>query len=227
MLSHIESLFKLCKEQPFSREKIRKYILENQMDSEAVTRTALKLCNYCFCSCSDYLYKNTKDPLPEELITYNWEELFDVLIETGLDNDLIIGDDKNDYENILQELQYFDNGDLGARILRNILSQGGNPNIVIDGISLFEDIDSNLMLDIKLDCYQHKWQLDNAWRFWLVMVGFGGTIKNGLCPLEMCDGFQPDIFKNFEKYDYTIKWLGKDFEMEIFDKETKTIVATA
>ena len=33
--------------------------------------------------------------------------------------------------------------------------------------------------------------------------------------------------KEFEKFDYNIKWLEKDFEMQIFDKETKTVVAIA
>ena len=68
---------------------------------------------------------------------------------------------------------------------------------------------------------------DNAWRYRLVMVGFGGTINNGQNPVEMCNGLKPDIFKEFEKYDYRIKRSEEDFEMEIFDKETKITVATA
>ena len=227
MQSHIESLFELCKEKPFCEDKIKKYILDNQMNSEAVTRTALKLCDYGFCSYSDYLYENEEEPLPENLRTYNWENLFNILIENGLDANLVICDDNINSKNVLQKIKYFDDGDLGARILRNILNNGGNPNIIIDNMNLFEEIDSDLMLDILMDLYHHKWQLDKAWKFWLVMVGFGGTINNGLCPVEMCDGFQPEIFKNFEKYDYTIKWLEKDFEMQIFNKETKKIVGIA
>ncbi len=227
MVSHIEKLFELCKEQPFSEDIIRKYIINNQMNSEDVTRTALKLCDYGFCSYSDYLYENEKEPLPGDLITYNWETLFNLLVENGLDANLVICDDGINYENVMQEIKYFDDSDLGARILRNLLNNGGNPNITIDNCNLFEEIDSDLMLDILMDLYHHKWQLDKAWRFWLVMVGFGGTINNGQCPVEMCAGFEPDIFKEFEKFDYNIKWLKDDFEMQIFDKETKTVVGIA
>ena len=166
-----EKLYELCVEQPFDKEKITGFIKYNKPDSEQITRTALKLCEVGSCSYSDYLYTHEKEPLPEELITYKWEELFDVLIEAGLDADLIICDDGRSYENVLQELQFFDDGDLGAKIVRNILNKAGNPNIIIDCESLFEDIDGKLMLDIQLGCYYHKWQLDNAWRFWLVMVG--------------------------------------------------------
>ncbi len=227
MLSHIDRLFELCKEQPFSEEKITKYILDNKMSSEEVTRSALKLCNYGFCSYSDYLYEKEKEPMPEDLITFNWETLFNILIKNGLDANLVICDDGMNYENILQEIKYFDDGNLGAKILRNTLNHNGNPNIVIDNQNLFEEIDSDLMLDISMGLYHHKWQLDNAWRFWLVMVGFGGTINNVQCPVEMRDGFQVEIFKEFEKFDYNIKWFEKDFEMQIFDKETKTVVAIA
>lgn len=227
MKSNTEKLFELCAEQLFDEGKIRKYISENKMNSEEVTRTALKLCDHGFCSYSDYLYEYEKEPLPEELETYNWESLFDILIESGLDANLVICDDGINYENLLQSLQFLDDGDLSARILRNVLKNNGNPNIMLGGRNLFEDIDSDLIFDIQLGLYHHKWQLDKAWRYWLVMVGFGGTINNGQSPVEMCNRLQPDIFKEFEKYDYRIKWLEKDFEMEIFDKETKIIVATA
>ena len=227
MNSNTKILFELCTEQPFDEGKIRKYISENKMSSEEVTRTALKLCDHGFCSYSDYLYEHEKEPLPEELETYNWEALFDILIECGLDANLVICDDGINYENLLQSLQFLEHGDLSARILRNVLKNNGNPNILIDDLGLFADIDSNLMIDIQLSLHHHKWQLDNAWRYWLVMVGFGGTINNGQSPVEMCNGLQPDIFKEFEKYDYRIKRSEEDFEMEIFDKETKITVATA
>lgn len=227
MKSNAEKLFELCAEQPFDKEKIKIFISDNKMNCEEVTRTALKLCDHGFCSYSDYLYEYEKEPLPEELETYNWESLFDILIDSGLDANLVICDDGINHENILQSLQYLDNGDLSARILRNILNNNGNPNILIDGSSLFSDIDSDLMIDIRMSLYHHKWQLDNAWRYWLVMVGFGGIKTDGPCPVEMCNGLQADIFKEFEKYDYRIKRSEEDFEMEIFDKETNMVVAIA
>ena len=46
MSNHIETLLELCKEQPFDTEKIQNYITTNKMNSEQITQTAIKLCEY-------------------------------------------------------------------------------------------------------------------------------------------------------------------------------------
>lgn len=227
MKAHIEALVELCKEQPFSVEKIQGYISRNAMDSEAVTRAALALCEYGEFDAREYEYRHGKLPEPEELVTHNWETLFDLLLANGLDAQLVICDDGRNYENILQSIQYLDDGDLNARIARNILRQQGTPNVVIDGISFFREIDGDLMMDILMGLYHEQWMQDAAFRFWLVLVGFGGVSENGKSPVEMREGYSAEIFRDFEKYDYRILWKGKDFDMEIFEKESGTVVATA
>lgn len=226
MTTHIDGLYELCKEQPFDIEKIKQYIKNNNMNSEAVTRAALKLCDHGMFSYSDYLYHNEKEPKPEELSTYNWELLFNTLIDNGLDADLITCDDGHNYENILQSVLYFDDGDLSARVLRNILSKGGTPNVVIDNTPFFVEVDADFIIDIDMGLYPHKWQVDNAFRSWLVLIGFGGVIKDGKLPVKMCDGYSPDIFKDFERFDYCITHTEKDFELQILEKETSAVVAT-
>lgn len=226
MTTHIDGLFELCKAQPFDIEKIKRYIQNNNMNSEEVTRAALKLCDYGMLSYSEYLYHNEREPKPEELPTYNWELLFDILIDNGLDANLVTCDDGHNYENILQSVQYLDDGELGARVLRNILSKGGTPNVVIDNTPFFVEVDADFIIDIDMGLYPHKWQIDNAFRFWMVLIGFGGVIKDGKLPVKMCDGYSPDIFKNFEKFDYCITHTEKDFELQILEKETSAVVAT-
>lgn len=227
MTTHIDALVALCKEQPFSTEKIQNYISQNNMSSEAVTRVALALCEYGEFSVKEYIWQYEKEPRSEELVTYNWEELFNVLLSNGLDANLVICDDGRNYENILQSIQYFDDRDLSARIARNILLHHGTPNIMIGEESLFREVDGNLMMDINLGLYPEKEMLDNAFRFWLVLVGFGGLITDGKSPVRMCDGYQVEMFKNFEKFDCRIIYNAKEFDMEIFEKETGVIVATA
>lgn len=225
MSNRIEGLFELCKEQPFDIQKIQNYISANQMTSEEVTRATLKLCDYGNLCYTEYFFVNDKEPQPEELPTYNWEVLFDILIDNGLDPDLVICDDETNYENVLQSLRYFDDGDLGARISRNILSKGGSPNVMIDYISLFEDVNVDFIMDIDMELYPYKWQVDNVFCFWLVLVGFGGVVKDGELPVTMCDNYTPDIFKEFEKFTYNIIRKADDFELQIIEKETNTIVA--
>ena len=140
MSNHIETLLELCKEQPFDTEKIQNYITTNKMNSEQITQTAIKLCEYGMWSYSDCLSENKKEPLPEELRTYNWESLFNILLENGLDANLVIENGRFNFANVLYELQYFDDRYLGAKIARNILSNGTNPNIVIDSCPLFKEI---------------------------------------------------------------------------------------
>ena len=226
MNTHIDALLELCKRQPFDIEKIEKYIRGNKLSSEEVTRAAIKLCDYGMISRGEFTYENEREPLPEELPTYNWEFLFNILIQNGLDPDLVICDDGINYKNILQELFYIDNDDLGAKIIRNILSKGGSPNIMIDGISFFVDTDLNFIMDIQMDLYYYKWQVDQVFRFWLVLIGFGGVLKDGRLPITMQGNYKPEIFKDFEKFDYNIIRKENDFELQIIEKDTKTIVAT-
>lgn len=226
MADCIDGLFELCKKQPFDIEKIQYFITSNNMNSEEVTRAALKLCDYGMFSYSDYLYEYEKEPQPSDLRTYNWEQLFNILIDNGLDASLVICDDGRNFENILQSVGYFDDGDLGARVLRNILSKGFSPNIVIDNIPFFEEVDGDLIMDIDMGLYPHKWQLDNAVRFWLVLVGFGGVIKGDKVPVNMCESYSPQILKEFEKFDYDIIYDNNDWKMRIVNKETNDLVAT-
>ena len=226
MKERINSLVQLCKEQPFNVEKIQAYILDNKLNSEEITRAAIELCEYGMFAYDEFRYHNKREPEPQELETYLWEQLFDILIENGLDADLVFCDDGINYENILQSVQYFDDGDLGARVLRNILTKGGNPNILIDNYPFFAEVDSDFIMDIQMGLYPEKWQVDNVFRFWLVLIGFGGVMKDGKCPVNLCPGNAIEAFKKFEKFDYKIIYEKNDFELEIIDKESNNIVAT-
>ncbi len=195
------------------------------MTEEEVTRAVLKLCDHGMFSYCDYLYRYEKEPQPHELSTYNWEKLFDILVENGLDPNLVICDDGINYDNVLQALQYFDDGDLGARILRNILFKNGNSNIMIGGTSLFEEVDANFTMDIQMGLYSDERQFEKAFRFWLVLIGFGGVIKGGKLPVTMCQNNDPCIFKEFERFGYRLTYEKNDYELQIIDKETETVVA--
>lgn len=225
-MKRIKNLVALCEEQPFSVEKIQAYICDNKLNSEEITRAAIAVCEYGMFSYDTFRFQNNREPQPQELITYNWERLFDVFIEHGLDAELVMYDDGKDGENILQSLQFLDDGDLGARILRNVLLKGGNPNVVIGGHPFFEEVDSDFVIDIQMGLYPEKWQVDNAFRFWLVLMGFGGVIRDGKCAVHLCKGFEMESFRDFEKFDYKIIYNEQDFELQIFRRGTGDLVAT-
>lgn len=226
MTSSIDRLLALCKEQPFDAEKIRRFITENRMSREAVTRAALKLCDCGMYAYSDYVYDHEREPQPHELCTHGWEELFGVLTDCGLDASLVFCDDGINRRNLLYFVRNLDTPDLGARILRNLLRAGVSPNLPIDGQPFFEEVDSDLITDLELDLYSQAWQQDNAVHFWLVQVGFGGVIKGGDLPVRMRDGLPPQIFREFERFDCEIVRKKGDFEIRITEKETGRLVAT-
>ena len=226
MESCIDGLFELCKEQPFDIIRIQSFIENNNMNGEEVTRAAIKLCDYGMYANSDHIIEYTNKPFHDDLRKHEWEQLFILLLDNGLDANLVICDDGINYYNILQSVRQFDDGELSARILRNILSRGFSPNILIDNITFFDEVDGDLITDIDMDLYYHKWQLDNAVRFWLVLVGFGGKIKGKKPPVNMCESYSVQILKEFERFDYDIIYVKDDWEMRIIDRETKSIVAT-
>lgn len=226
MKERINSLVQLCKEQPFSVDEIQTYIIENKLNSEEITRVAIEVCEYGMFSYGDFLFDQNREPEPHELRTFNWEALFDIFIENGLDANLVFCDDGINYENILQSVQHFDDGDLGPRVLRNILTNGGNPNVLIDNYPFFAEVDSDFIMDIQMGLYPEKWQVNNAFRFWLVLMGFGGVMKNGKCPVNLCPGNSIDAFKEFEKFDYKIIYKENDFKLKILDRTSGNIVAT-
>jgi hypothetical protein len=42
----------------------------------------------------------------------------------------------------------------------------------------------------------------------------------------MCENYSPQIFREFEKFDYNIIYANNDFELKIIEKETNNLVAT-
>ena len=174
----------------------------------------------------DFLWEGKREPQVGELRTYRWEELFELLADHGLIPDKVVYDCSDEGDSVLSQLQYFDDGDLGARITRNLLRRGGNPNAVVDGLPLFMHVDDNFTCDMYMDLYDDKRLQDVAFRFWLVLMGFGGVQRDGRYPVTMHGGHTPAIFRDFEKYDYCIDRTKKNHALYIFEKETHCIVAT-
>ncbi len=220
-----KALLSLCLEIPFDAEKAERYIKENRLSGEDVTRMAIKLCEEIGYARVDFVWEHGREPEENELTQRNSEEIFSVLIENGLDPNLVICDNGTDYENIMQSLTCIQHGNDGVKILRKLLLGGGDPNIVIDVTPFFEEFDMDFTLDAEMNLYPHKWQMDNAFAFWLVLMGFGGKIKNRDCPVSMQNGCKAEIFRDFEKFDYRIKRSKDDFTLEIFFRETGEIAA--
>ena len=226
MKKYVNGLVSLCKKKPFDTELIEKYIAENKMDSDSVTRAAIELCEYGLCDYDDFVFENNREPSPEELRTHRWDELFDVFIQNGLDPELVICDDGINRENIIQSLQFIDNGNIGAVILRNILNKSGSPNMVVDCNGFFEEFHVDFTWDVEMGLYSQRRLEATAFRFWLVLMGFGGAVSWREKPIDTVEGFDVADFKSFELFDYRTERDNGACKIIIFLKSTGETVAT-
>lgn len=218
----IKTLFELCNKPNIDLVEIEKYIVRSKATPEEITHSAIQLADKNYFEIHGYYTEETK-PAPEDLVTTNWSELFDLFIKYGLLPNLIYTTDGINYYNVMQELRFIDNGDIAPIIMRKLMECGGNPNLDIKGERLFSDIDFSIVFDVvELD---NKRLFDIEFKLWLVMMGYGGYIKDHECPVKMKKGYTQEIFKDFENFDYTIEWAPKDWIMHIFRKDNGEEVA--
>ena len=223
MTTEIQTLTQLCVETPLSLDKIQRYILDNKMDGAAVTYAAIQACNEGDEACGYYMEADGQLPA-----VHPWEPLFDLLLDHGLDVELVIRYDEINDDNILMALHFLDCGNLNARLARKILSRGGTPNVPMTnrGITAFEDLSSSVYIDIAYDTYYEKRKLHQAIVYWMVLVGFGGKDLGNHDPVTMQGGHKVEILQEFERFTHKIVFTspGK-FDLYILDKQTQEVVA--
>ncbi|MBR6513575.1 MAG: hypothetical protein IKT46_01950 [Clostridia bacterium] len=108
--------------------------------------------------------------------------------------------------------------------MRKLLECGGDPNINIDGEHWFSYVDFKIVFDVVE--LNNKRLFDIEFKVWLVMMGYGGYIKDHECPVKMNTGYTPEIFKRFEDFDYRIEHIPNDWIMHIYRKSNGEEVAT-
>jgi len=222
--SIIDNLVALCVAKQPNVEAVDTYIFANQLTAEEVTYAAIKVCEKAEFEISEYIYRFEHWPSKKELLTNNWVALFDVFIGHGLDANMVFPADGPDEENIMWSLHTIQNGDIAPTILRNLLEKNGDPNTKVMGDNFFQDIDWDLLWDVREGTDQ--WLFDIHFHIWLVLMGFGGYINDHQCPVKMAEGYEQSIFKEFEKFGCTIEHRKQDWTMHIFYKETGIEVAT-
>ncbi len=219
----ITTLFELCNKPNANLAEIEQYIIGHKATPEEITYVAIRLAKNNIFEIHEFDYTEERKPSPENLVTTNWERLFELFIKYGLLPNLIYTTDGINYYNVMQEIRHIDNGDVAPIIIRNLMECGGDPNLVIDGESLFHEIDFDIIFDIvELD---NKRLFDIEFKIWLVLMGYGGCVENRECPVKLKDGCAIEMFKNFEDFDYAIEWIPKEWIMHIFRKDNGEEVA--
>lgn len=146
-----------------------------------------------------------------------------LLLDHGMDPNGLSAD--ND-DNMLWNLQYVDAPDAGAASMRLLLENGADPNHVCTGDpeTLFESVDACVTIDMHYDML-----LPSAVQCWMVLMAYGGKLKNGREPLELLNGFDTHCFIHFEDYRYELVYPPESRSQEpdllIYDRISGEMVA--
>lgn len=212
-----DGLYLLCAKRDFCLQEIEKYIDEHKPSPERITYTATMLVERFAFEAQDFVYKYEREPMPHELTSERWGELFDLLIAKGLDPNLIIRDSDGAWYNIMDQLFHMRNGDISLPILKKLLEIGGNPNLLFDDETLFDRVD----FDIVFGAVEQEDRVFYAtWvTFWLLLIGYGGKLSNGRPPITMKNGYTYDVFRDYERFDFYFEVVDHEWFIHVFLKD--------
>lgn len=118
-----------------------------------------------------------------------------------------------------------DNGYLAADALVLLFEHGGNPNLVCDKRSIFENVDFDVFFDAGEQ--QDRPRYSSLVHCWMVCLAFGGTLGSGKAPVEVFHGFDLKELKNHRNFYFGITKGETWPDIHIFDKRDLWEVARA
>lgn len=149
-----------------------------------------------------------------------------LLLEHGLDPNAVYGD-----TNIMSDLLYVSTPYVAADTLALLLEHGGRTDLVVDGVSIFDDLD----FDIVFDAFNQEIRssYDSTVHCWFVMLGYGARLRDGSLPVDVFDVYDEDylnkkefdisLLKDHKNYIFGISNVpgrGESWSLHIFDKRT-------
>lgn len=166
-------------------------LLDGRLTREELAAVAVEVTEDCFLECYSP-WRSKKSKCKAGMHSYYILDTLRLLLDHGLDSNVITDD-----ENVMWNVQYIDAPNVGAAALRLLLEHGGDPNLEpYHSLACFEDTDIALYYgytDSREVCVIQSL---------CVLAAYGGRCRNGHLPLIMLNGYNVDIFKKFEDYEY-------------------------
>ena len=170
------------------------------------------------------------DLIPGRHSTYLYE-VMEFLLRFGLDPNYTVSGDYGLMDYICNTV----NGYVAADTLRLLFENGGDPNLLSDNESFYDDIDFDICFGaLKM---RDRRRYDSLVHCWMVMIGFGGKPGNGSTPLDLSNEWHPEIgsipfvpeqLKDHKNYTFGISHIanrGDAPTIHIFNKRTYWEVA--
>lgn len=214
-MNKTEYLLSMLMKLPPNFTEIEKELQNNVYTADEVTLAACELAEKCFCESRDFEEYHGRTPKDEELHSPYVYPACELLLKYGLNPNLVL-DDEYGQTNIIYELRYVEYKYTAAQTTRLLLENGGSVHIVVDYDCVFRNLDFDVMFDVVE--LSDKKMFDAEFRLWLLMIGYGATIKDGEYPLNVKQGYDISRFRQFENYSYKIEFLKKGWIMHIYDE---------
>lgn len=174
--------------------------------------------------------ENGRYPGKEEIHSGSIYDLAEIFLEYGMNPNFI-----RDDNSILLSLKYVAFGQLCADTARLILEHGGDPNLKVEGSTIFEELDFDIIFDAR-EFFSGEEYIppENARHFeavvhlWFVMMGYGGVLENGRSPVSLKEGCSIEMLKQHERFDFSVSLNPEAYqgwELLIRDKESGEKVA--
>ena len=127
----------------------------------------------------------------------------------------------------LRKKSFLDNKDIVYKLLRLLLNNGADPNVIIKDERLFDILDDNAVMNVTLFDIEGKdrFPYEHDFRLWLLMMAYGGEVSGHRSPLKMKDGYDVDMFANCEAFSYRKKVTEDDWNLHIYITKTGEEVA--
>lgn len=242
LTSRAQRLLELLMVIPPRFEAAESLMKEHNLSPDEVTRVGNIYAEKCFLDFGDYLaetypeYRLSEMPIPDGPVpvhsTYIYE-VVELLLQFGLDPNAIY-EEPYSYLNIMDSLKHIDNGYVAADTMGLLLEHGGDPNLSLDGETLFEMVDFDVWFGSVEQ--EMRWRYDSWVHLWMVLVAYGGEISGKGSMVETFKEYTTDTtnvmfdlskLRNHRDYYYGLTWENGDPCINIYDKKTLWKVASA
>lgn len=208
---------------PPNLDGAEKLLSEACLSADAVTRIGLRYLEGCFsdtCEGEGYppdLFRNGIIPGRHSTHLY---EVTELLLRFGLNPNAICDNEMC----MLSELRFVDNEYVGADTMALLLEHGADPNLVIGGPTIFEDIDFDVCFDTVNQSIRHRF--DALTHCWMTLLGYGGMYRKPDVPYWLYREFESDETFDLKKLrDHRNYYVGLSIEngermIHIYDRRT-------
>ena len=179
---------------------------------------------------------------------YNYEHLFDhalmgevipnlesshlveaiqILLDHGLDPNIILEYDSGGQANIMDKIRFIHNGYQAADALALMFEHGGNPSILINEESLVRGLNYDLLFYLCGDI-ESRYIADAFVHAWMVFIGYGAKLEDSRECIDPVGDFDIKMLRDHRQYYYGMIHSDRaDDGMEVcfFDKDTNWEVA--